>query len=209
MTTKEQEEKGLSYIPQITAAYDAVLKAEQNSLNEKIKLGELLIKAKEAVGHGGFAEWLEKHFPKKISHRTANVYMQLAERKDKLDEVAKSQHAAILAAGGEMSVRQALIGIRTPEEIAKAEERADKAKATKKENEAAKAAESAGKSGSISLDDLIPVSDPDEVLKVLTDRWEEEKLTKLSIGLMEYLKKRGKGPASDVRRPLLQLPPTM
>jgi hypothetical protein len=189
MTTSPDFEKALSLKPQIALAYEAVVKAEQNSLNEKIKLGELLNLAKEAVTHGAWTNWLIEHFPK-ISHRSANVYMDLAAKKDTLDAKSNPQRAAILAAGKEMSLRQALKEIRTPEEIKKAEVKKAQAKATKEATKAAKAAETArppGGSGSVSLDDLIPASAPDEVFEVLRDNWEERDLTKLTNLLAEYL----------------------
>jgi Protein of unknown function (DUF3102) len=99
--------KGLSYIPLIHTAYDILVASHQTSLSHALDLGKLLNDAKEAVGHGGWANWLKTHCPQ-ISHRTANVYMNLAENKDKFDAAANSQRAANFATQGDISIRAAI-----------------------------------------------------------------------------------------------------
>jgi Protein of unknown function (DUF3102) len=101
------ETKGLSYIPQINKAYDDLVASHRTSLAHALKLGELLNQAKEVVGHGEWTSWLKTKCPQ-ISHRTANVYMKLAEHKEKFDTKANSQQAANFAAKDDMSIRAAI-----------------------------------------------------------------------------------------------------
>ena len=126
----EKEAKALSPVPQIKTALEAVVKAglDKAPLEKAIELGKLLQLAKDAVGHGQFGTYLEKYFPK-LSHRTANVYMQVAEKADHLR--ANWQRAANLASDGKCSIRTALLELRTDEEKAAAKERAAKAKVTR------------------------------------------------------------------------------
>jgi hypothetical protein len=102
-----EKEKGLSYVPQIKAVYEELIQSHKSSLTHALHLGELLNAAKETVGHGAWGQWLQFHLPQ-ISHRTANVYMKLAENKDKFSDGANSQHAAKLAAKDDLSIRGAI-----------------------------------------------------------------------------------------------------
>src|SRR5262245_46944705 len=106
------EDKGLSYVGQINATYRELKEAQHGSLVKAITLGQLLNDAKDAVGkHGKWADWLKKHCPE-ISHRTANVYMNLAKHKDKfIDDQgaeANSQRAANLVVSEDLSIREAI-----------------------------------------------------------------------------------------------------
>jgi hypothetical protein len=103
----DQPEKGLSYVPQIKEAYDALMGSHQTSLMHALTLGDLLNQAKEAVGHGHWANWLKKHCPQ-ISQRTANVYMKLAVNKEKFEDPTNSQRAANFAAKDDLSIRAAI-----------------------------------------------------------------------------------------------------
>ena len=48
----------------------------QQAVKHAVEAGELLLKAKEAVGHGNFIKWIEKNFEGKPRH--ARMYMRLA-----------------------------------------------------------------------------------------------------------------------------------
>ena len=74
MSTHEKETKALSLVPQINAAYQAMISAglDKAPLEKAIALGKLLKLAKEALGHGKFMAYLGQHCPK-ISQLTANV----------------------------------------------------------------------------------------------------------------------------------------
>ena len=102
-----EEVKGLSYVPLIHKAYDDLVASHRTSLGHALNLGKLLNDAKDAVGHAGWANWLKTNCPQ-ISHRTANVYMNLAKNKDKFDKPAVSQHAANMAAQDDLSIRAAI-----------------------------------------------------------------------------------------------------
>jgi hypothetical protein len=190
-----KEEKGLSFVPQINDAYEAVVKAEGSSLESKIKLGELLNLAKKAVGHGPWTAWLEKHCPK-ISHRSANVYMKLADpdNKRKLTEKSNSQRAAILT-GSEMSIRTALNELRTPEEKQKAKERAARMQAAK-----------SAKPPSVSpvIKEKLQDLDVDDVFNLLVKTFDQDFLDTLEERLSEHL-----APIEAEKKDDLSIPPSL
>jgi hypothetical protein len=105
------DDKALSLVGQINQAYEDLTKSYRTSLTHALKLGDLLIKAKEAVGkpHGNWMPWLKKHCPN-ISYSTANIYMKLAEHyKGQFDEhPANFQRAGDLGAKGGLSIRGAI-----------------------------------------------------------------------------------------------------
>jgi hypothetical protein len=179
-----EENNALSLVPQINAAYNTVMSAEEGSLKDKVKLGELLNLAKGSMKHGQWTDWLAEHCPK-ISHRSANVYMNLAEHKEVLGKKlqSNSQRAAILGGGAEMSIREAIKETRTPEEQAKIEERVRKAKLAK---ELAKANSPAGKQ--------LKALDASGVLEILIGTFDADFLSALADSLDEHL-------AKDLERP--------
>jgi hypothetical protein len=175
------DEKGLSYVPQILAAHQAAVTLSRQSLDAAIKCGELLIKAKEAVGHGLWSRWLQKHCPD-ISDRTARAYMQLADpnNRERIEE-AKRSH------GTDLGVRGARELLAEP----KTEEQKAQAKATREANKAVKEAEVEAEEEAVaaSIEEELQNLAPDEVLKLLTDAWETKDLIKLSELLTVHLKK--------------------
>jgi hypothetical protein len=62
---------------QITSHHEAAEAALRTCAEHAMAAGDLLIKAKQQVGHGSFGEWVEYNC--KMSYRTARVYMQLAD----------------------------------------------------------------------------------------------------------------------------------
>jgi len=180
MTIPPEEDKAQSLVQQINTAYDAVMLAEGNALKEKITLGHLLNLAKGSMAHGQWADWLKQHCHN-ISHRSANVYMDLARHREELEKKMKSssQRAAILGGGDELSsVRQAIKETRTDEEKAKIEERTRKAKLAK---ELAKANSPARKQ----LGGL----DASGVLEVLIATFDADFLSTLAEGLDQHIAK--------------------
>jgi hypothetical protein len=182
MTTSETkadlEAKALLLVSQINTAHQAVISAglDKTYLDKAIALGKLLKLAKEAIGYGKFMAYLGEHCPK-ISQRTANVYMQVAEKEDHLR--ANWQRAANLAGDGEFSIRAALLELRTPEEKRAAAERAAKAKATKDASKALTAPVSLAKQ-------LEPMGVGD-VVKLLTSAFDDDFIDTLSVGLRKHL----------------------
>ena len=87
-------------------------------------------------------EFRAAHF-REISHSTANVYMQLAENKDLLDDPSKSQHAVNLLVEKDLSICGALealkYALKTPQEQAKADAASKAQKAEKEAEKLAKA----------------------------------------------------------------------
>ena len=53
-------DKALTLVPQILAAHQEAVSTGKKSLEAAIKCGELLLKAKEAVKHGDWSDWLAK-----------------------------------------------------------------------------------------------------------------------------------------------------
>jgi hypothetical protein len=179
-----EPEKGASFVPQINAAYAEVvaLGMDKAPLEKAIKLGGLLKLAKEAVGRGKFMSWLERNCPK-VSQRTANVYMQVADRADHLR--ANWQHAAKSVGEGGFSIRSALKEFRTPEQKARAEAAAVKRRATLAERRAREAEANRG-----SVDAALDGLAPDEVFKALRDSFDDEGLKALLDLLSKYLASR-------------------
>src|SRR5260370_42411814 len=101
--------------------------------------------------------YLGEHCPK-ISQRTDNVYMFVATKEDHLR--TNWQRAATLAGDGKISIRTALVELRTPDEKRAAAERAAKAKATKAVAKALTAP--------VSLEKELQPMDVDDVLGLLT-----------------------------------------
>src|SRR5262249_35839175 len=121
-------DKALSLVPQILTAHQEAVTIGKRSLDAAIKCGELLLKAKEAVGHGDWSEWLEKNCHD-TKPRTARTYMQLAdpENKEKLDDAKRSRGADL----GVGAARAALAKPKTEAEKAQAKVKAKAAKATR------------------------------------------------------------------------------
>jgi Protein of unknown function (DUF3102) len=172
----ELEAKALSLVPQINAAYQAMIAAglDKAPLEKAIALGKLLKLAKEALGHGKFMAYLGQHCPK-ISQRTANVYMLVANKEEHLR--ANWQRAANLAGDGTISIRTALVELRTPQEKKAAEERA--AKATKAAKEAL--------SAPVSLEEELRPMGVDDVLGLLTTTFDVDFLDTLYKALGKHL----------------------
>jgi hypothetical protein len=70
-------------------------RSAQQSVKHGVEAGELLLRAKEEVGHGKFTEWIEKNF--EGSQRQATRYMRLATAADEKridpDEVSSLREA--------------------------------------------------------------------------------------------------------------------
>jgi len=175
-------DKALSLVPQILAAHQEAVSMGKRSLDAAIKCGELLLKAKEAVKHGDWSEWLAKNCPD-IADRTARTYMQLADpdNKDKLDDAKRSR-------GADLGVGAARAALAKPKTQAEKDQAKARAKAAKTAKETA--IKDAIKAASASIEDQLRDLAPDEVLKALEDAdWETEKLTELAELLNARLKK--------------------
>ena len=61
---------------EINAAHDRVAQCLSEGLSHATHAGELLLRAKADVGHGGWLKWLKQNVS--FSARTAQLYMQLA-----------------------------------------------------------------------------------------------------------------------------------
>ena len=72
--------------------------AYKKSVGEAIYCGQLLIKAKKLAGHGNWLPWLASHA--KISAKTAQRYMQLADNASELGELTEKSLVDCYAALG-------------------------------------------------------------------------------------------------------------
>jgi hypothetical protein len=77
-------------------------KIKQTVLSQALKLGELLLQAKEKVGHGKFGQWLEKN-SLEVSERSAQRYMALKEQWPKIETWLKANSATV----ADLSLRRA------------------------------------------------------------------------------------------------------
>ena len=71
---RENWERQQELIKRIKDQYAAVTDATKNIVNRAIALGESLIEAKTACGHGNFLQWLQTNCG--ISDKTAQRYMK-------------------------------------------------------------------------------------------------------------------------------------
>ena len=76
----DREEKQL--LKEIKALHKAIISDYKESLNRCIKLGGILKKQKQKVGHGHFIKWVKAHLP--FSERTSRNYMTLHHHKARL-----------------------------------------------------------------------------------------------------------------------------
>ena len=65
----------------------------KTAVDHALKVGELLLEAKEAAPHGGWLPWVEANCS--FSKRTAQAYMRLAREMPKLSP-ENAQHVALL-----------------------------------------------------------------------------------------------------------------
>jgi hypothetical protein len=86
---------------EIQESHDQFLASFRTSLGHARRVGQLLLAAKEQLGHGKFTDWLDR--PRRpFARATANGYMRIARHGAILDEHAKHQSA------GDMTLAAAL-----------------------------------------------------------------------------------------------------
>ena len=132
--------KAMSLVPQIREAHEAAERCQRSShgqaLEHAIKAGDALTLAKEAVGRGVFTTWRQQNLPH-IPQTTANLYMRLAQHKEKFKERETSNTVADLSAKGTLSLRKAAALLpkrpQTAAQIAAANRMAEANAAAKKE----------------------------------------------------------------------------
>jgi hypothetical protein len=105
-------------VGQINAAHEAAAAALKSSVIHAMQAGDMLLEAKEQVGHGEWLPWLKANFP--FSDRTARLYMQLARKRvnveakmatvadlslrEAVDEITEREPETYLASGGHVRV---------------------------------------------------------------------------------------------------------
>ena len=68
----------------IKAEHEAFCESARQTLQHAIRAGELLLAAKRAVDHGGWADWLRQNCC--VSQRSAQAYMRLAQNKKQFED---------------------------------------------------------------------------------------------------------------------------
>jgi hypothetical protein len=198
------EEKAASYVPQIKAAYGALLASHKKNLAHALTLGSLLNDAKTALGKKGkWTEWLAEYCPQ-ISHRTANVYMKLAKHKDKFTDETNSQRAAIKALDGDFGVGGAV-------SIVNAEDEKKDDEPTNEEEPDDEPTSCDVESGEmiptgVSPDDLSALLQNlavDELCTALIDAWDELHIIELCNRLHAHFKPKD----LSIQTPLKRAPP--
>jgi hypothetical protein len=76
----------------INVEHHGVQRAVEDALGHAMNAGTLLLDAKSRIEHGGWLPWLCENT--QVSARTAQVYMRLAENKERF---GNTQHAALLS----------------------------------------------------------------------------------------------------------------
>jgi hypothetical protein len=71
-------------IPAIKEEHQAVVDSLGTGFEHALKVGEHLAQARKLVGHGGWADWVEKNC--NFSYRTARNYIRLHVHRDKLPQ---------------------------------------------------------------------------------------------------------------------------
>jgi Protein of unknown function (DUF3102) len=84
----------------IKAEHQASANAMQRGVEHAIRVGELLIEAKDKISHGQWLPWLTEHCA--MSERTSQLYMRLARSKPELE--ANPQHVADMTMRGAVAV---------------------------------------------------------------------------------------------------------
>jgi len=79
---------------QLKQMNDYAVSIKKTVLHQAIKLGELLLQAKERVGHGKFGEWLQTN-NLDISERSAQRYMMLKAEWPKIEAWCKANSATV------------------------------------------------------------------------------------------------------------------
>jgi hypothetical protein len=182
----------LALVPKIKELHDKALSTQRNSFRTSlvaaIEAGELLLKAKEAVGHGKFGKWRSEHL-KGLSQSMSSYYMRLAKHKDKLGEKEISNGASSIV-NGKLSLRAANAFLpkqkpRGNTSNRESDDEDDNAEANVKRW-------------------LREVWEPDELVIVLQEVRDTEYLTKLHVEVGKVLSRPTPTPdvVSVVRRPL-------
>jgi hypothetical protein len=78
----------------IKAEHSAVVDGSKDILRRAMKAGDLLNRAKDQVPHGKWGSWLKDRC--QVAERTAQLYMQLASGRRKIEEELKSATVADL-----------------------------------------------------------------------------------------------------------------
>jgi hypothetical protein len=96
---KDEPDNFAALALQINAAYADAEAASATAVDRAIRCGELLLEAKRQLPHGEWLPWLARNCPK-ISERSAQRYMRLAEHADMVrDKSARMADLTLEAAG--------------------------------------------------------------------------------------------------------------
>jgi hypothetical protein len=105
--SEPNKDKAMSLVGPINKAFSDLKASYRTSLTHALEFGRLLQIAHDAVGKKGWKAHLAANHPQ-ISYRTATVYIQLAKHQEQFEDPTKVQHAALLGAADDLSIRDAL-----------------------------------------------------------------------------------------------------
>jgi hypothetical protein len=193
-------DKCLTLIGPIMTAHRKVIEHQRGSLKYAIECGKYLNTAKDTVKaekSGRWIKWLTNNCPD-LPERTARLYMRLAKNEDKLDQEAIN--GAVIE--GALSIRRAAELI-TDEAVDDEDDEDDNDDSddddgnddtgdTNDNADRPSASSSSSGQPSPDLKDLLEVSAPDEVFKVLKSTWKQEDLEALADLIDGYLNQQAK-----------------
>jgi hypothetical protein len=84
-----EDDEGLTAA--IRREHEAASTAAQSAIEHALEAGRLLAQAREGIPHGGWESFVREHCG--IAPRTARLYMQLDDRRDR---IANREHVAVL-----------------------------------------------------------------------------------------------------------------
>jgi hypothetical protein len=185
-------DKCLTLIEPIMTAHRNAIAAQRGSLKYAIECGKHLNTAKETVKaekSGRWIKWLTNNCPD-LPERTARLYMRLARNENKLDQEAIN--GAVIE--GALSIRRAaeLITGEAADDDDDDDDDIDDSDDDDKDEindnaDGPSVSSSSSGQSSPDLEDLLKVSAPDEVFKVLKSSWSEEQLNDLANLIDGYL----------------------
>jgi rubrerythrin len=89
---------------EIRGLHDCIVRSLRRTVDDAIKIGELLVRARASLPHGEYMEWVAAELP--FSQRTADNYRHLYEYRAKIATVANLQEAYQVVAAIETEEKQ-------------------------------------------------------------------------------------------------------
>jgi len=101
---KEKVRRLFSRVAEITSLHKQIIASLRRSMQDAIRIGELLTEIKAELKHGEWLPWIKQSLP--FSQQTANRYMRIYENREKLLNVSNLTEAYKFLAEPEQSDRE-------------------------------------------------------------------------------------------------------